>query len=155
MIRIASPAILAMLLASPLLAGQPAPDEKEVWSLEDSYWRYVQTHDLEHYRTLWHADFLGWPLTNSEPARKEHITDWIAAHTGKGETLKSYDLERLAAQATGDYVTVAYRIHTTWVDKDGVGKPSSTRIIHTWLHNADRKWLIISGMAAPTDAQGH
>lgn len=155
MVRIAYAAIVALLLAAPLIAGSPATAEKEVWSLEDAYWRYVQNHDLERYRTLWHTDFLGWPLTNPEPARKAHITDWIAAHTSKGETLKSYDLERLAAQATGDYVTVAYRIHTTWVDKDGVGKPSSTRIIHTWLRNADREWQIISGMAAATNAQGH
>jgi len=153
--RIACPAIVAVLLASPLCAEQPAAEEKEVWSMEDSYWRYVQTNDLERYRTLWHSDFLGWPLTNSEPVRKEHITDWIIAHTSKGETLKSYELERLAAQALGDQMTVAYRIRTTWVDKDGVAKPSTTRIIHTWLHNAGPKWQIISGMAASADAQGH
>jgi ketosteroid isomerase-like protein len=153
--RIACPAFVAVLLASPLLAAQPAAVEKEVWSLEDSYWRYVQTNDLERYRTLWHSDFLGWPLANAEPARKEHITDWITAQTSKGETLKTYELERLAAQATGDYVTVAYRIHTTWVDKDGVDKTSTARIVHTWLHNANRKWQIISGMAAPANAQGH
>jgi ketosteroid isomerase-like protein len=153
--RIVCPAIVAVLLASPLSAAPPAGAEKDVWSLEDSYWRYVQTNDLDGYRTLWHSDFLGWPLANPEPARKEHITDWIAAHTGKGETLKSYELERLAAQATGDYVTVAYRIHTTWVDKDGTDKTSTSRILHTWLHSAGGKWQIISGMAAPPDAHGH
>ena len=153
--RIACPALIAVLLASPLSATQPGAAEKEVWSLEDSYWRYVQTNDLERYRTLWHRDFLGWPLAKPEPARREHITDWLTAHTSKGETLKSYDLERLAAQATGDCVTVAYRIHTTWVDKDGLDKTSTTRIVHTWLHNAGHDWQIISGMATPTNAEGH
>ena len=153
--RIASPAIVAVLLASPLFAGQAAADEKEIWSLEDTYWRYVQTNDLERYRTLWHSDFLGWPLSSPEPVRKEHITDWITAHTSIGETLKSYDLERLVAQATGDYVTVTYRVRMTWVNKDGVDKPSSLRVIHTWIHNAGHKWQIISGMAASPNAQGH
>ena len=153
--RIACPALAAVLLAPPLLATQPAGEEKEVWSLEDTYWRYVQTNDLEHYRTLWHTDFLGWPLTNSEPVHKEHITDWIAAHTSVDETLKSYDLERLAAQVTGNYVTVAYRIHANWASKDGVDKPTATRIVHSWLHQADGKSQIISGMAAPANAQGH
>lgn len=153
--RIAGSAIVAVLIASPLCAAQPSADEKKVWSLEDAYWRYVQRNDLERYRTLWHRDFLGWPLTNPEPVRKEHITDWISAHTGTGETLKSYDLQRLAAQATGDYVTVAYRVRLTWVGKDGVDKPSSLRVIHTWLHNAGGKWEIISGMAASPNAQGH
>jgi len=153
--RIACPAIVAVLLASPLFAGQPSADEKEVWSLEDTYWRYVQANDLERYRTLWHGDFLGWPLSSPEPVRKEHITDWITAHTSAGETLKSYDLQRLAAQASGDYVTVAYRVRMTWVDKGGVDKPGSLRVIHTWLHNASHRWQIISGMAAPPNAQGH
>jgi len=153
--RIACAAIGAALLASPLFASQPSADEKEVWSLEDSYWRYVQANDLDRYRTLWHADFLGWPLSSPEPVRKERITDWIAAHTSTGETLKSYELQRLAAQASGDHVTVTYRVRMTWVDKDGVDKPSNVRVIHTWLRDASHKWQIISGMAAPPNAQGH
>ena len=153
--RIACFTFVSVLLTSRLLAGQPVAETKEVWSLEDTYWRYVKSNDLEHYRTLWHSDFLGWPTTSPEPVRKEHITDWITAHTSKGETLKSYDLERLEAQLTGDDVTVTYRIHTTWVGKDGVDKPSISRIIHTWRHNADRTWKIISGMGAYADAQGH
>jgi len=153
--RIAFPAIVALLLSSPLFAAQPPADGKEVWSLEDTYWRYVQTNDLERYRTLWHSDFLGWPLSSPEPVRKEHITDWITAHTSTGETLESYELERLAAQATGGHVTVTYRVRLTWVNKDGVGTPSGLRVIHTWMRNAGHKWQIISGMAAPTNAQGH
>ena len=153
--RIASLAMTAVLLTSPLFAGQPAADEKEVWSLEDAYWRDVQTNDLERYRTLWHSDFLGWPLSSPEPVRKEHITDWITEHTSMGDTLKSYALERLVAQATGAYVTVTYRVRMTWVGKDGVDKPSHLRIIHTWVQNGAHQWQIIAGMAAPTDAQGH
>jgi ketosteroid isomerase-like protein len=147
-------AVVGALFATPLFAGSPAADEKAVWSLEDNYWRYVQTNDLEHYRTLWHAGFLGWPLTNPEPVHKEHITDWIGAHTSLGEALKSYDLERLTSQVTGDYVTVAYRIHTNWVGNDGVDKPTTTRIVHSWLRSAGGKWQIISGMAAPANAHG-
>lgn len=153
--RIASSAIAVVLLAGPLFAGLPAEPEKEVWSLEDTYWRYVQANDLERYRTLWHGDFLGWPSSSPEPVRKAHISDWITAHTSVGERLKSYDLERLPAQAIGDYVTVTYRVRMTWVNKEGVDRPSSLRVIHTWLHNAGHRWQIISGMSAPLNAQGH
>jgi ketosteroid isomerase-like protein len=148
-------AIVAALFISPLFAGQPSADERAVWSLEDTYWRYVQTNDLEHYRTLWHNDFLGWPLSSPEPVHKEHITDWIAAHTSNGESLKSYDLERLAAQTTSNYVTVAYRTRMTWIGKDGMEKSSTIRVVHTWLREAGGKWQIISGMAASPNAQGH
>lgn len=153
--RIARPAIVVLLLASALFAGQPSAYEKEVWSLEDAYWQYAKANDFEHYLTLWHADFLGWPYSSPEPARKEQITEWITAHTSKGETLKSYDVERLKAQVTDNYATVTYRVHLIWTDKNGMDKPGSLRIIHTWLRNADGRWQIISGMGAPTNAEGH
>lgn len=155
MTRFAGLSILVALFTGTAFASQPSADERAVWSLEDTYWRYVQTNDMEHYRTLWHSDFLGWPLTNPEPVHKDHITDWIAAHTNIGETLKSYDLERLAAQATGNHVTVAYRIRMTWVGQDGVDKPSTIRVLHTWQGDAGGRWQIISGMAASPNAQGH
>jgi ketosteroid isomerase-like protein len=144
-----------MLLPVPLFAAQPAASEKQVWSLEDEYWRYVQANDLGHYRTLWRSDFLGWPLASPEPVHKDHITDWITAHTSVGETLRSFDLERLAASASGEYVTVAYRVRMTWVDKNGAEKLGGLRVIHTWLASADHQWQIISGMAAAPNAQGH
>ncbi|HVO47802.1 MAG TPA: nuclear transport factor 2 family protein [Steroidobacteraceae bacterium] len=153
--RLARLAIAAALLSSPLFAGQPSADEKKVWSMEDTYWRYVQANDLEHYRTLWHKDFLGWPLSNPEPARKAQITDWITLHTSKGESLKSYDLERLAAQVTDNLATVAYRVRLHWVNQKGAPVPGSLRVIHTWQRNAGGEWQIISGMAAPTNADGH
>jgi len=158
MTRIARPAlvvVVAVLLASSLFAGQRSADEKQVWSLEQSYWQYVQANDLERYRTLWHPDFLGWPLSNPEPARKDHITDWIGVYTSKGDTLKSYELERLTAQVTDNVATVTYRIHLNWLDKNGVAQPGTLRIIHTWLRSAGGTWQIISGMSSATNAVGH
>lgn len=147
--------IVVVLLAPVLLAGQPSVHEKEVWSLEDAYWQYVKANDFEHYLTLWHPDFLGWPYSSPEPAGKDQITEWITAHTDKGETLKSYELERLKARAIGDYVTVTYRARLIWTDKNGADKPGSLRVIHTWLRDSGGKWQIISGMGAPTNAEGH
>jgi ketosteroid isomerase-like protein len=144
-----------LLLSGQAFAASDSRAESEVWSLEDSYWQYLKASDLEHYKTLWHADFLGWPLSSPEPVRKDHITDWVTAHTAKGETLKSYTLQRLLSQQTGNCVTVTYRVQLLWVDKAGVDKPGALRVIHTWLREPDRKWLIISGMAAAPDAQGH
>jgi ketosteroid isomerase-like protein len=140
------------LLASALFAAEPAADQ--VWSMEQSYWKYVQANDLDGYRSLWREDFLGWPSVSPEPVRKAHITDWMTAHASKGETLK-YDLERLTVQVTGNLATATYRIRATWVDKNGAGQPASVRIIHTWMRNPDGSWQILSGMSAPTNADGH
>lgn len=125
--------IVSALFTSALFAGQPSADERTVWSLEGTYWRYVQTNDLDHYR----------------------ITDWITAHTSNGESLKSYDLERLAAQATSNYVTVAHRARMTWIGRDGAERSSTIRVVHTRLREPGGKWQIVSGMAASPNAQGH
>jgi hypothetical protein len=69
----------------------------------------VHANDLQNYRTLWHADFLGWPSLSPEPLRKNHITDWITDHSSKGETL-TYNLERLTTQVTDNFATVTYRV---------------------------------------------
>src|ERR1700733_15212345 len=104
MSKIAPPTIVVIALASVLFAAQGSADEKAVWSQEDAYWQYVKANDLERYRTLWHSEFLGWPLSSPEPAGKEQITEWIVAHTSNGDTLKSYELDRLKAHETDKYV---------------------------------------------------
>ncbi|MGA7400215.1 MAG: nuclear transport factor 2 family protein [Candidatus Sulfotelmatobacter sp.] len=146
---------ITVLLGSALVAADRSPDEEKVWSLEQSYWRFVQGNDLEHYRGLWHPQFLGWPSVSPEPLRKDHITDWIAAHTSKEESLKSYNLERLSAQVTNNITTTTYRVQSVWVDKNGKQQTGTVRIIHTWLRDAGGEWKIISGMSAPANAEGH
>lgn len=127
----------------------------QLWSQEQAYWQYVQTNNLEAYRSLWHADFLGWPYVSPEPVRNSQITDWITAHTSKGETFKLDGLERLVIQTIGNDATVTYRVRARWLDKGGKGDPVTIRVIHTWLRGPDGKWQIISGMSAPTNADGH
>ena len=144
-----------VLLSLALFASDRSADEEKVWSLEQAYWQFVQHNDMEHYRGLWHPQFLGWPSVSPEPLRKDQITDWITAHTSKGETLKSYDLERLVVQVTDNLATTTYRVRLVWVDKKGGEQPGSIRIIHTWLRNAGGQWEIVSGMSAPTNAEGH
>jgi ketosteroid isomerase-like protein len=152
--RFARPAIVFVLLASVLFAGQRSADEKELWSLEKAYWDYVQANDLERYRALWDADCLAWPPTIPDPVRKDHVTDWITAHTSKGETLKSYDLEPLAVKVTDNIATTMYRVRLTWVNKNGTGQPATLRIIHTLRRNAGGTWQIVSAVGAPPTAEG-
>src|SRR5215469_9820867 len=130
--------IVAIILAlsSASFPVDRSADEQKVWSLEEDYWRFVRKNDLEHYRRLWHAQFLGWPSVNSEPIRKDHITDWITVHTGRGESLQSYHLERLSVQVVDDIATTTYRVQTVWVNKNGVQQSATIRIVHTWLRNA-------------------
>ena len=144
-----------ILFTIPSLAQKQSADIEKVWSLEETYWKDVKANDLDQYRSLWHANFLGWPSVSPEPLRKANITDWITVHTAKGESLRSYELERLVLQQTNDLIATTYRVHLVWVDKNEAGSPQTARIIHTWVKGPDGLWQIVSGMSAPPNADGH
>jgi ketosteroid isomerase-like protein len=145
--------VLACAFALPAAAQSSAADQ--VWAREKVYWQYVQAYDVEGYRSIWHADFLGWPFFSPGPVRKDHIADWIATYRNSGQRLESYELEALSIQVTGNLATTTYRIHQHWVDKSGADHPSVSRIIHTWLRGPDGTWTIVSGMSSLPDSTGH
>jgi ketosteroid isomerase-like protein len=81
------------------------------------------------------------------PVRKDHITDWITDYRSRGLHLESFDLRPAESRAEGDTVVVFYSITAHWVDKNGKGKPATSRITHTWVRSTNG-WQIISGMSA-------
>lgn len=144
--------VLGVCAALPAAAEQSA-NEQAVWKLESAYWSYVKADDLEGYRTLWHRDFVGWPSSSAQPARKDHITDWITAITGKGLRLQWYSLEPAASQSTENIVIVHYWVTAFWSDKAGGGEaPQTSRITHTWIKTATG-WQILGGMSASARGQ--
>lgn len=52
---------LGLGVSSLALTADLTPEEQAVWQMEEAYWRYVQAGDVEHYVTLWHERFVGWP----------------------------------------------------------------------------------------------
>ena len=131
--------------------AQQSENEKAVWKLEHNYWEYVQATDLVNYRSLWHENFVGWPSMSSQPAHKDHITDWVAAQTVKGNHMQWFSLEPAASQATENLVVTHYWITSRWADKAGKGEPETSRITHTWI-KTPAGWQIISGMSSPVPA---
>lgn len=145
--------VLTPMLSSTAFAQQQTATEQAAWKLENAYWEYVKALDLENYKKLWHANFVGWPSSSLKPDRKDHITDWIAAYQAKGLHLESYSLEPAASQATENVVVVHYWPTSRWVDKDGNGEPQTVKVTHTWI-KTPTGLQIITGMAAPaTKAQ--
>jgi len=137
---------LPFCVAAPSIAQQ-TENEKDVWKLENAYWDYVKALDLDHYKGLWHENFVGWPYSSSMPARKDHITDWIKVHTDKGATLAWSELKPADSRATENLVVTDYWLTSLWADKEGRGEPVTQRITHTWIKTPNG-WKIISGMAA-------
>ena len=147
--------LLALTWTSQLVAS-PASDETQIWNSEKAYWEYVKANDLEKYRALWHDDFVGWPYVNTAPVRKNQITEWITNNTSKGRKLRSYAIEQLAIQVTGDIAIDHYRIRMDWGtgDTSDVSQTDAVRITHTWIRTGNNTWQIIGGMSAPVNADG-
>ncbi len=143
--------LLAAICAAAPARAQQTDNEKAVWKLETTYWEDVKVLDLESYRNLWHENFVGWPYSNSQPARKDHITDWIKAHTDKRETLAWFELKPADSRATENVVVTEYWLTSLWADKAGHGEPFTQRVTHTWIKTANG-WEIIAGMSASVPA---
>ncbi len=149
---------ISFLLAVTMTGAQiasPARTEEQIWSLEKSYWEYVKANDLQKYRALWHADFVGWPFVNAAPVQKDHITDWITNNTSKGLNLQSYSIEQLAIRVTGDVAIDYYRIKANWASSDTgqVVRTDAMRITHTWIRT-NGTCQILGGMSAPVNEKG-
>jgi hypothetical protein len=145
--------LLIFVLLSAACFGQSPGDKEKVWSLENDYWRYVQSGDMKSYRTLWHDNFVGWPNSSPQPARKDHITDWYDNIVKRGLKMKSWELEQVEFQLTEPVAVTHYRLHYIWVDASGRGTSETFRVHHTWLRTGNG-WQIIAGMSAPTDKNG-
>jgi len=143
--------LLVLLLALPCLAQ--TSDKEKVWALEHAYWRYVQAGDMKSYRSLWHENFVGWPNSSPQPARKAHITDWYDRIVQRGMKMKSWELEPVEFQLTEPVAVTHYRLHYVWHGKDGKTESETFRVHHTWLRTGNG-WQIIAGMSAPTNPQG-
>ena len=148
--RIVILSFVAFCAAMPALSQQ-SDNEKAVWKLESSYWDDVKALDLDSYRALWHENFVGWPYSSSQPARKDHITDWIKAHTDKGETVAWFELKPADSRATENLVVTEYWLTAIWADKAGHGEPFTERVTHTWI-KTEKGWKILGGMSAPVPA---
>lgn len=146
-------AFAALLIVAPSLhpsLAQTNAAEEEVWKLEEAYWRYVKTLDLQSYRTLWHENFVGWPSVEQAPVEKSKIGNWIQSRTDRGQTLHRYELSRQAVRQFGDDIVVAhYLVMYVWIDKAGKldGDGQWSRITHTWI-KVGGEWQIITGMSA-------
>ena len=130
--------------------ARPATGESrsvpEVWALEDDYWRFVRSGDVESYVKLWHDKFIGWPCDQDHPKRKASIGDWVRDIRHKKISV-SVALTQEGAEDFGDVVIVHYRFSRVDTYPDGrvEGQGRERKITHTWMR-VGSTWQIIGGM---------
>ncbi len=142
--------LLILLFLTASAFAQESPQEQAIWKLEHSYWEYVKAFDLTSYRALWDENFMGWPSWSPQPVAKSGISAWIDDYKKKGMHLDSYSVKPAGSRMHGDAVVAYYLVTTKWVDKDGKGQATSSRITHTWMKSG-KDWKIVGGMSSMAD----
>jgi ketosteroid isomerase-like protein len=125
-------------------AQELSPRQKEVWQMEQLYWKDVKDANATHYMTLWHEEFLGWPSFSPHPVGKDGIADSLAAWFAG---FVSYEFLEKSVRVTGDIGITQYAVNITRTKSDGTLATNVTRITHTWLKTKST-WQIIGGMSA-------
>lgn len=141
--------VLMLVIAAPAFAQQPkfSPGQKEVWSMEEKYWKIFTAFDREGYLGLWDENQVDWPQPLPEPVRKDFIRSNPFALL-QGGKMENVHLEPKAVQVFDNVGVTYYIVTATYVRKDGSTEEESFRVSHTW-RKANGTWLIIAGMSAP------
>ncbi len=125
-----------------------SPEQREVWSMEEAYWRYYNDGDVERYMTLWHDDFIGWPDGFDQPTRKDGIRQSFQRNVADGWTLTELRVE--GVQLFGGIAVTHYVASGGLRDGSEAG---TWKITHTWIRFGNR-WQIIGGMSAQLGGPG-
>lgn len=143
MISMAS--VMLLLLAGVLIrTGSAASDEAAaIWAGEEAYWRYVQAHDNNGFRSLWADDFVGWPIVQQRPIHKSDIQ----LTSGSMNTVISYELHRESVDMHGPVGITFYRVTVHRRTEDGSESTVTNRLTHTWMKQG-KVWQIVGGMSA-------
>lgn len=148
MTRLIWPALLATIASTAAVAIELDDRQEAVWQLEEAYWRYVSSGNVEAYVALWHDDFVGWPCFSWTPTRKVNIGSWVEEIRDNNWTL-TYELRPEAVQLFGDVAVVHYAAEYVYGYPDGTskGKGEWRKFTHTWM-KVGESWQIIGGMCA-------
>ncbi len=140
--------VAVMFLFAAAAHGEELPAEaREVWKLEEAYYRYAKNNDPQSYLSLFSDKVVGWPAMDPRPKGKDAVSQWIGKVHSNPEENWQYELQRLAIQSFGDVVVVHYRLRDYFVSAQSGEEIRSEyyRISHTWLRR-EGKWQLISGM---------
>ncbi len=143
------PAALFMIIAfTSAYAIEFDGDEATVWQMEETYWGYVASGDVDAYVSLWHDDFVGWPCFSWTPTGKANIGSWVEEIRDNNWTL-TYKLRPEAVQLFGGVAVVHYAAEYDFDYGNGTrkGEGEWRKFTHTWM-KVDEEWQIIGGMCA-------
>lgn len=138
----------AILAATPAVALEFDAGQRDVWQVEEAYWRVVANGDVDGYAALFHENFVGWPCTSETPKGTRDSAAWVKEIRDHRWAL-NYSLRPEAVQVFGDVAVVHYAAEYVFDYRNGTrrGEGDWRKFTHTWLKQGGR-WLLIGGMCA-------
>jgi ketosteroid isomerase-like protein len=136
-----------------MLAQEFSSAQKEVWQMEEAYWKDVKDANLDHYVTLWHDQFLGWPRDRTLPVGKDGLAEGARKKMSDGHIV-SYEILSKAVTVVGNVGVTQYGVTATRITKGGKSETYTSRVTHTWL-KTDSGWQIVGGMSATFEPSSH
>jgi hypothetical protein len=114
-------------------------EQKEVWEMEEVYWKTFKEGDLKKHMELWHQDAVAWPHWSPEPIGRKVL------EIGVKPFLKvlSYDIKPFTVNIFDKFAEVYYRVRSS----RGDNLNSSVRVIHFWMKQEGR-WKLIGGASS-------
>ena len=150
----AAGALLALVFsAAPARAAGDAAAEKAVWAMEETYWKTLESSDLQGYVSLWHKDFLGWPRDRDLPVGKDGIEEGTRKKMAAGKVARHEILSK-SVRIVGGVGITQYAVKVFRVENGGDTLRFTSRVTHTWLKTG-KTWQIIGGMSAPIESSQH
>jgi len=141
--------VLLPFVSLELRSQEMSQEQKEVWGMEEQYWHYVQSRDVEGFSTLWHDGFRGWPATSQTVITKDSVTGWILTAKKNGYVMTSCLLHPKSVQLFDNVAIVLYAVSYVWKHNDGSleGTGRWFKIIHSWMR-VGKEWKIIGSLSA-------
>jgi ketosteroid isomerase-like protein len=153
LLRLTCAVLLLFAAASYVSAQDMSAAQKEVWQMEETYWKDVKDSNADHYASLWHPSFLGWPQDRDRPVGKTELTDGVRKKMAEVH-VASYEFLSKGVTVLGNVGVTVYSVRATRAPKDGKSETHTSRITHTWLKTGST-WEIIGGMSGPYESIGH
>lgn len=146
-------AFFSVVVTMPVLAQEMSAAQKEVWDMEEAYWRDIKTGNEAHYLTLWHENFLGWPYYQPAPVGRAALVKGIHEKFTQTRTLET-EISAKFVQVTGDVAIIQYAVKSVYTDREGKKQTDNLRIAHTWLKTSSG-WKILGGMSTKMEPAGN
>lgn len=145
-------ALLLTVLTGGILAQESAwsPAQKEIWTLEETYWKLVAAHDANGYLALWDDAFFGGPSFDRSPVGKEAFREnpfGVTVHSVAG-----YQFEQKAVHLYGETAVTLLQIRVTYAP-GALPAERVMRLTHTWQEHHDA-WRIVGGLSCIVKPDG-